>query len=326
MTAARTILAAAVAAGLGTATPVVAQSWDMPTRSNERNYFTQNLAQFAEEIAKSTDGQLEIVLHPEDALVRQPEVRRAVQTGQVPIGEYLMSLHTNENPIFGVDSIPFLANDYDSASRLAEAARPAIEEALAAQNIRLLFIAPWPPQAIYTGDEIDSVADLEGVEFRAYNPITARLAELMGALPVTVQQAEVPQAFSTGIIQAMITSPATGVDTQAWDFVNHFYDTRAMIPWNVVVVNEQMFQALDPAVQEAVIEASEAAEERIWQRAPEVNDELIATLEEHGMQIHQPSETLEAELQEIGDTLVQEWLDSAGEEGRQIIEAYRGQG
>lgn len=326
MTAARTILAAAVAAGLGTATPVVAQSWDMPTRSNERNYFTQNLAQFAEEIAESTDGQLEIVLHPEDALVRQPEVRRAVQTGQVAIGEYLMSLHTNENPIFGVDSIPFLANDYESARRLAEVARPAIEEALAAQNIRLLFIAPWPPQAIYTDDEIDSVDDLEGVEFRAYNPITARLAELMGALPVTVQQAEVPQAFSTGIIQAMITSPATGVDTQAWDFVNHFYDTRAMIPWNVVVVNEQMFQALDPAVQEAVIEASEAAEERIWQRAPEVNGELIATLEENGMQIHQPSDTLAAELQEIGDTLVQEWLDSAGEEGRQIIEAYRGQG
>lgn len=316
------ILVAAGLAAFGLGAQAMAQSWDMPVRSHERNYMTQNIMQFVDEIAETTDGALEIVLHPEDALIRQPDLKGAVQTGQVPIGEWLMSLYSNESPIFGVDSVPFLSNDYESGRRLADAARPVIEEDLARQNLRLLFIQPWPPQAIYTRMEIDAVEDLSGVKFRAYNPTTARLAELMGALPVTVQQAEVPQAFSTGVIEAMITSPATGVDSHAWDFVDHYYDTRAFIPWNVVVVNDQMFQSLDPAVQEAVLNAAEAAEDRGWQMAPEETGKLVGTLEENGMQIHEPGEELTAELQEIGGTLVSEWLETAGEQGEAVLDAY----
>ena len=234
--------AAVMAVGLF-ATPAFAEKWNMPTRSNERNYFTRNILQFADDVKKGTDGKVEIVVHPEDSLVKQPEVKRAVQGGQVQIGEFLMSLHSNESALFGVDSVPFLATSSAESAKLLKVMRPMLEERLKTQGMRLLFVVPWPFNSFYSGKEIHSTADFKGVKFRAFNPVTGRLAELMGATPVTVQQSEVPQAFSTGVIQAMITSPATGVDTQAWDFVKYYYDVKAMSPWNLTVVNERVSAA-----------------------------------------------------------------------------------
>ncbi|MGD9924024.1 MAG: TRAP transporter substrate-binding protein [Pseudorhodoplanes sp.] len=304
--------------------PALADKWNMPVRSNERNYFTRNIMQFVDEVKKTTDGKLEIVIHPEDSLTKQPEVKRAVQTGQVQIGELLMSIHSNENAIFGVDSVPFMATNVEENKKLLTIARPYVEARLKSQGIRLLFVVPWPANSFYAGKEINSTSDFKGVKFRAFNPVTGRLAELMGAIPVTVQQSEVSQAFSTGVIQAMITSPATGVDTQAWDFVKYFYEVKAMAPWNIVIVNERMFSRLDKKTQDAVLAAGKTAEERGWALAASETGELVDTLKSKGMDVRQPSAALMADLKKIGDQLIQEWVKSAGADGEKIMSQYHG--
>ena len=320
----RSLLAASgLAAALLASPAALADKWNMPVRSNERNYMTRSVLQFAEDVKKSTGGKVEIVIHPEDSLTKQPEVKRAVQTAQVQLGEFLMSMHSNETAVFGVDSVPFLAGNNEDNKRLLAAARPFIEERLSRQGMRLLFVTPWPPNSFYAGKEINSVSDFKGVRFRAFNPVTGRLAELMGAVPVTVQQSEVPQAFSTGVIQAMITSPATGVDTQAWDFVKYFYEVKAMAPWNIIIVNERIFSRLDQASKDAVLAAAKAAEERGWKMQEEETGKLVDTLKARGMEIRQPSPELMRELKAIGDQLVQEWAKAAGEDGEKILAAYR---
>jgi TRAP-type C4-dicarboxylate transport system substrate-binding protein len=317
------VVAAAAATTLAISLPAAAQKWDMPTRSNERNYMTRNIMEFAAEVSKATGGKLDIVLHPENSLVKQPEVKRAVQTGQVPIGEFLMSMHSNEWPVFGVEAVPFLAPTPEANLELLEIIGPMLNERLQTQGMRMLFAVPWPPQAIYFTEEVTSTAGFKDVKFRAYNPVTGRLAELMGASPVTVQQAEVPQAFSTGVIDAMITSPATGVDTQAWDFVKYYYPVNAMTPWNLVVVNERAFGRLSKAEQDAVMAAAQTAQTRGWKMQAEETDKLVETLRDNGMVVVEPSAQLMQEMREIGQKLIEEWTQSAGEDGTKIMSQYQ---
>jgi len=312
-----------VAAALLGSSAAFADKWNMPTRSNERNYHTRNILQFAADVKKSTNGKVDIVVHPEDSLTKQPDVKRAIQSGQIQIGEFLMSLHSNEAALFGVDSVPFLATSNAQSAKLLKVVRPYLEERLKKQGMRLLFVVPWPANSFYTGKEIKSTADFKGVKFRAFNPVTGRLAELMGAVPVTVQQSEVPQAFSTGVIQAMITSPATGVDTQAWDFVKYFYEVKAMTPWNISVVNERIFDRLDQKTQDAVLAAAKTAESRGWALQAEETGKLIDTLKSKGMQVRQPSPELMVELNKIGEQLIAEWSKAAGEDGPKILDQYR---
>ncbi|MDP6351532.1 MAG: TRAP transporter substrate-binding protein [Alphaproteobacteria bacterium] len=319
----RNILGAVSVLGLLAGPAGAGDRWDMPTPYADNNFHTVNIKQFADDVAQATDGALEIVVHSAASLFKLPEIKRAVQTGQVPIGEVLMSALGNEDPLYEVDSVPFLAADYDAARKLWTASRPMIEARLDRQGMMVLFAVPWPPQALFAKTPLTAIADLEGVRFRVYNAMTGRLAELMGALPTTVQMPELPQAFSTGMVSAMITSPSFAVDTQAWDFVDHMYQTRAMVPKDMVIMHRRAFQRLDGAVQAALLAAAESAEERGWRMSAEETAAKTQVLADNGMNVAEPAEAFMAELQAIGQTMIAEWVESAGPDGAAVIAAYR---
>ncbi len=297
--------------------------WDMPTPYSDGVHHTKNVRQFAEDVSKATNGELNIVVHSGASLIKHPEIHRAVRTGQVPIGEMFMGLLGNDNPVFKADNIPFLASDFESAGKLWAATRPSVDQALEKDGLKLLYAVPWPPQGFYTKKPISSAADLEGLKMRAYSPTTSRLAVLLKATPTTVQTPEIPQAFSTGIINAMVTSPSTGVSSQSWDYVTNYTDTQAWIPKNMVIVNARAFKRLDDDQQKAVMEAAAAAENRGWEMARAETAAKTATLAENGIAVAQPSEQLKADLKAIGEIMGEEWAAEAGEAGKEILSAYR---
>ena len=303
--------------------PAAAGRWDMPTPYADNNFHTVNIKQFAAEVNEATGGRLEIVVHSAASLFKLPEIKRAVQTGQVPIGEVLMSALGNEDPMFEVDSVPFLAANYESARRLWQISKPYVDKRLAKQGIVPLFAVPWPPQALFARKELNSVADLKGVKFRVYNPATSRLAELMGALPTTVQMPELAQAFSTGMVHAMITSPTFAVDTQGWDFVEYMYQARAMVPKDIVLVNQRALRRLDGDLRTALLEAAARAEARGWEMSANETQVKTRILEEKGMKVREVSAGFRDELVRIGATMTEEWVAKAGVDGRAVVDAFK---
>jgi TRAP-type C4-dicarboxylate transport system substrate-binding protein len=266
---------------------------------------------------------LSITIHSANSLFGHAEIKDAVRDGLVPIGEFLLSRLANEDPIFALDSIPFLASSYEEAEALWDASREAVTERLGTQGLTVLYAVPWPGQSLYLRQEVTDPAQMQGLAFRAYNVATERLAELLGATPTQVEETDIPTAFSTGRVEAMITSPSTGANAQAWDFTTHYIDTQAWLPKNIVVVNTEAFESLSEDEQQALREAADAAEARGWDMSRQETEAKIAELEQGGMTVSQPSEALAARLQEIGETMTSEWEEQAGDTGRSVVEAYR---
>jgi TRAP-type C4-dicarboxylate transport system substrate-binding protein len=313
------VAAAAVAFA---ATAAAQTKWDMPTPYPATNFHTENIVQFAADVEKATGGKLKITVHPGASLFKAPEIKRAVQGGQAQIGEIIISGYSNEDPIFGLDSIPFLATGYADAARLWKVSRKAVEERFARQGMVVLYSVPWPPQGIYSTKPLNSIADMKGLKLRAYNPMISRIAELAGAQPVTIQAAELAQAMATGAVNANITSGATGYDTKAWEVVKNYYDTQAWLPKNLVFANKKAFDALDKATQDAVRKAAADAEARGWKVSEEKTAYFIGELKKHGMNVAPPSPQLKADFEKIGRTITEEWLKTAGPDGKAIIDAY----
>jgi TRAP-type C4-dicarboxylate transport system substrate-binding protein len=298
-------------------------TWDMPTPYPDSNFHTVNTAQFAQDVTDATGGALAIQLHTAGSLFKHPEIKRSVRQGNAQIGEALISLHGNESPIYGLDSVPFLVGSYEDAKRLYDAQRPALEAQLEKEGLMLLYSVPWPPQGVYAKQLISSVDDLVGKKFRTYNPGTARIAELVGAVPVQIEVPDLPTAFATGRVEVTITSGSTGVEARFWDFVTHYHDTQAWIPRNMVFVNKAAFDALSPEVQAAVKEAASAAETRGWDASRAETERRIGQLKESSMTVVSPApEALLEGLREIGAQIAAEWTDSAGEEGAAILSVY----
>jgi TRAP-type C4-dicarboxylate transport system substrate-binding protein len=318
----RALIAGIAACGVS-ATAAWAETWDMPTAYPDSNFHSQNAKAFAECVRTGTGGELEIVIHPGGSLFKGNEIKRAVQTGQAPIGERLLSAHQNEEAVFGFDSVPFLASSYEASDKLWQAARPTIEEVLGEQNLVLLYSAPWPPQGIYSKKPLESASDLQGVKFRSYNAATARMAELMGAVPVQIEEAELSQALATGVADSFISSGSTGYDRKVWEQVTHWYDVAAWLPRNMVFANRDAWESLDSAAREVLEDCARQAGETGAAESERLNDWYKEQLAANGMTITQPGDQLRADLETIGQTMTDEWLAATGEAGKAIVDAYR---
>ncbi len=300
------------------------QKWDMPLAYSATNFHSENAAKFGECVTNGTEGRIEIVTHPSGSLFKGADIKRAVQTGQVNIGERLLSGHQNENALFGFDSVPFLATSFEASGMLYEAAKPKIEEVLAEQNLTLLYAVPWPPQGLYFRDEVKTVDDMKGIKFRSYNNATSRLAELTGMLPVTIEAAEISQAFATGVADSMISSGATGYDRKVWESLNYFYEVDAWLPRNYVFVNTDAWSGLDADTQAIFTACAATAEAEGLEASIAYTNFTLDGLREGGMTVEKASDEMVDGLKAVGETMTTEWLEASGGDGAAIVDAFKG--
>lgn len=303
--------------------PAFAETWDMPMAYSASNFHSAVGAEFAKCVTTGTAGEIEIVTHPGGSLFAGADIKRAIQTGQVPIGERLLSGHANEDPIFGFDSIPFLSPSFDDHAKLWAAAKPTIEETLAGQNLTLLYSVPWPPQGLYFKQEVNSVDEMAGIKFRSYNNATARLAELTGMAPVTIEAAELSQAFATGVAESMISSGSTGYDQKVWESLSHYYQVDAWLPRNYIMVNSDTWGATSDMAKAVVTGCAELAEYAGLYRAKEYTNFTYDGLRAGGMIVQPAGDTLMSGLREVGVTMTSEWLESTGDAGQKIVDDFK---
>ncbi len=318
------LFALAMALAAMIAVPAVAQTkWEMPTAYPADNFHTENIAQFASDVDRATGGKLKIAVHSNASLFKAPEIKRAVQRNQAQIGEILLVNFENEDAFYGIDGVPFLATSYVEAMKLYRASKMVLDDKLAKQGMKVLYTVPWPPQGIFSKRTLNSAADMKGLKWRAYSPATAKIAELVGAQPLTVQAAEVSRALAMGVIDSYMSSGATGFDSKTYEHLKYFYDTQAWLPKNAVIVNQKAFDALDKAAQAAVQKAAADAEARGWKISEDKNAWYLDQLKAKGMTIVKPSDRLAADLRKVGNLMLVEWLHNTGDDGRRVIDAYR---
>lgn len=299
--------------------------WDMPMAYSASNYHAQNTLAFTRCVARATNGALDIVTHPGGALLGGEQIKPAVQAGQVSIGERLLSAHADENPLFGIDSIPFVATSFDASERLWRAALGKLKLALKAQNLIYLYSVPWPAQGFYFKEPVEAIADMSGLKFRTYNAATTRIARLAGMEPVSVEAADLSEALTSGAAEAFISSGSTGYDRKVWEQLSYFYNVQAWLPRNTVIVNRNAFDALDARTQSALKTCGNEAASNGLARARELSDFYLKALAKNGMKVRDPSDKLRRELAGFGRIMLAEWLEQAGEDGRAIFDAFNRQ-
>lgn len=296
--------------------------WDLPNSLSPNNFINSVTNEFATDVKQATSGKLVITVHPGGSLFRQDQIKRAVQTRQAQIGDILLTSYSNEDPIYGIDSLPFLTSSYKQAWTLWNVSKPATEQRMAKHGLMVLYSAPLPPQGIFSKMRVDTVSDLKGAKWRSYSPLTSRLGELVGAQPVTIMSSELAHALATGAVNAFVTSSGTGYDTKVFEQVKFFYDTQAWIPKNLMIVNKQAFDALDKPTQAALRAAADVAEKKVWKLSEEKHGWYLQQLAANGMTVQPPSPKLSAQLKAIGKRMQLEWAKAAGPDGQAVLDAY----
>ena len=299
-----------------------AEKWDMPMAYSATNFHSEHGVIFANKVKDYTNGELEITVHPGGSLFKGGEIKRAVQTGQAPIGERFMSAHANEAPLLGWDNLPFLATTYEDNNKLWSVAKEKVNKQLSDLNLVALYTCPWPGQGFYFKKEVNSSADTQGVKFRSYNAATATFAKELGMLPVQVEAAELSQALATGVAEAFISSGSTGYDRKVWEHLSHYYKVNAWLPRKYVNINKGIYEGLSDNIRNALHKAADETGAACSAKSAELANWYFEQLEANGMKVTDAGPDFLKELKAIGAKMQSEWLSSVGSEGQAIVDAY----
>ena len=299
-----------------------ATEWVMATGYPDSNFFTKNIKMFIDEVEKKSGGDLKITLHSNDTLIKHDNIKRAVQAGQIQIGEVRLGVYGNEDPMYILSGVPFVASTYDEAWTLKNEQKPYFDKLFSKNGMRVLYYGPWPGQGFYTKTPVATVDDFKGKKLRIYSTATQKMGEMLGFQATILPFAEVPQAFSTGLIEALFTSPQTGIDVQAWDNTKYFTMAGAIYSKNAVIVNERAWRQLPAPVQEAVGAAATAAEKRAWEMSAATTDEQMKILAGNGMTVQNAPAPIIAKMKEIGKVMVEDWKKTASPEAIAVLDAY----
>lgn len=296
--------------------------WRLATGYPAENFHTVNLLAMAREVALATQGQLRIEVHPKNTLVALNAIRAAVQDGKLEAGEAIMSSLVADVPMAGADSVPFITRGYADAMRLWRIQRPLIERAFAQRGLRVLYAVAWPPQGLYANRPLGGMGDLRGLRMRAYNATTARIATLMGAVPVDVPATELDRALADGRIDCMMTSAVTGVESRVWQSMRFFYDIDAWFPKNLVFANGKAWEALPAALRAALETASAAAESRGWAASAAAAARSLDELRRNGVKTEPVPYLFSRDLQRLGEHFSLDWVRQVGVGANEVFIPY----
>ena len=299
-------------------------NWDMPLAWPQGNFHVQNAERFAEEIKAATDGEVVITLHPGGALgFKGPEMLKSVRDGLVPIGDILLNQQVGEAPFLGIESVPYLASGYEEVKALHEFSRPVYDEIAKRFNQKILYMVPWPGQAVFSKNEIVTRDDLQGFVLRVVDKNGLDYMGKLGAAPRQLPWGEVVPALASGAISGVTTSSSSGVDGKFWEFLccmNRFNWQSAS---NMVTVNLDAWNALKPEHRQAIEEVAARLEPEFWDVSRAEDEEKLATLAQNGMRITEPSPELKGFLLEKAKPMWDDFAAEAGPPAAEVISDYR---
>jgi TRAP-type transport system periplasmic protein len=296
--------------------------WKLASGYSDSSFHTQNLRAFAREIETLTQGALVITVHSNNSLVKLGDIRAAVESGAVEMGEVILSGLSKDVPIAGADSIPFVVSGYEDAMRLWSLQRPVLEKELAKRSVTVLFSVPWPAQGLYTSRPITKKADFSNTNMRTYNATTVRIAEMLGAKAVDVPMVQVSEALASRRIDSMISSAVTGVENRVWSHLQYFYEINAWTPKNAVFINSRALATLPPSTQSALRAASANAEQRGWGLSRDASTSALALLKSNGVRVERMPAGLEREFTRVGERFSKEWIKASGSTAGELFTSY----
>lgn len=299
-------------------------AWDMAVAWPPGNFHTRNAMAYAEAVDKATNGQVKITVKAGGQLgLKGPESMRAVRDGIVPIAEYNAPQQVGDAPIFGLEALPFLADDYAQLRILHNVIRPEYEKVFAKFGQKMLYMVPWPNQYIFTKSAVARTADVKDVKVRTTDRNTSELVKAVGMVPVQMTFADMMPALASGALGGVTTSGATAVDSRFWEHLKFAYKTNHIWSSNVLAVNAGAYAKLTPDQRAVMEKVARDMEPGFWKVSEEDDAKSAATVRERGMTVAPAAAPLHADLQKAGLAMQEDFAKRIGDPVPALLKDYR---
>ncbi|HWT83163.1 MAG TPA: TRAP transporter substrate-binding protein, partial [Candidatus Methylomirabilis sp.] len=251
------------------------------------------LEQFVKEVAKRTNGELDIRLFTNNALGAPPDTtEQVVRLGTIDMALLASSNIDKYSRPFAMMAVPYMFDDLAHAHRTLDG--PALEWftqegrkagfELIALNFEFGF-------RITSNNRhpINTPANFKGLKIRIPpEPQSRSIMEAFGAIPQVVAFPDTYLALATNAVDGA-ELPISGMISQKWYEVQKFMSMDNHIyVHQMVIANSQVWSKLRPEWQKIIREEAVAAGARARKMVADQEKEYIAQMEKAGIKINYP--------------------------------------
>ena len=297
---------------------------DLNAMYGANNFHTKGAEQFAALVDEYTKGSVKITVHAGGSLIKGSPLQ-AVKDGTVAMTDMFIPFTAGGGKVFGISALPFVANSYDDAYKLYQISKPAYEKAAAAWNQKMLYAVSWPPSGLYTKKPMNSKADFADLKTRTYDKNSADFITMVGGSSVALPWGEVYSALSTGMVNSVVTSSASGKDGKFWEVLSDFTKINYAYPLQAVTINLDYWKSLDKAQQDALLKAAAKIEASQWDASKNEDKDALKLISDNGIKIADESPELKKELDIVAKKMLDAYLSDADANIKKIFAEYKKQ-
>ncbi|MFT4064524.1 TRAP transporter substrate-binding protein DctP [Paraburkholderia sp.] len=283
----------------------------------------QALSRLARDIESATDGAVHITCNVGGSLpIKSSTIPTAIRDNVLQFGLTDSGSYTGFVPIAGLLSLPGLYQNDAALERGIALLRPTLDKQFAAKNVKLLGVAYYPPQVLWSTQKLTSLADLKGQKIRVTTAEQAEFAKRAGAVPVSIDTPEVPAALQRGIVSAVLTSSSGG--GRLWhDLLKSNLRVGANYVAVIFTANLQNFEKLPPATQQKVAALSDKAATDLTQLLRNNEASLTAGFQKEGMTVTPGSDADARSITSMMRPYWSDWAKSRGPEAEAQLQQLR---
>ncbi|MCQ9618047.1 TRAP transporter substrate-binding protein [Paenalcaligenes niemegkensis] len=301
-----------------------ATEWIAVTPWPQNNYHAVNLQTFANKVKEVTGGEVTIRVHTGGDLgLKGPELLNATRDGIVQISDMLLTQQVGEEPLLGLESVPYLTRSFEELAILQKHVKPYYHEIAGENNQKFLYFTPWPGQGLFSKTEVTDLADMKNMKVRTVEKNGTDFFNAMDAIAIQMPWGEVIPGLASGAIQGVSTSSPSATDGKFWEFIDYYNRFNWQSASQAVSVNLDAWEALTSTQREQIENIAAELQPLFWEIAQNEDSANIARLQESGMTVTLPSETLSQQLTEAAEPLWGEFIKRVGGPAQSIIDDYR---
>ena len=287
-------------------------------------FHTQNAQKFAEAVREATKGQVAMTVHAGGALgIKANETVRALEDGAAAMAEFAAFQNVGDVPLLGIESLPFLVDDYEQLKTMHGFVRSAWEAALAKRNQKVLYVVPWPSQNFFLKKPVKTFDDLKGVRMRTYDRLTAEMVSKLGMVPQQMNNPDIVPALASGRLDAVMTSGTTAVAQKYWEFLKHTYNTNHLWASNMMAINAGVWGKLSADQRTTIEKLAKDMEPGFWKVSEAEHAQRMGQLKQNGMTVEPASKELLDRMRTVTRPMWDDFAKSIGPEGAKILADYR---
>jgi C4-dicarboxylate-binding protein DctP len=320
------LLAAVLTSTTGTAPAIAKKTLRVTLQLPLKSGPGQNIAKFKEEVERVSNGALEVQIFDSSQLFEEKDVPSAVASGKIEIGVVALSGYRGTIPAVEVFSIPFLFNTdakLRGAVAPASAIRGPLDAAIDATGVRVLWWQAYGGNVLLTkGNQPLRTPDaLEGRKVRVINPLLGQWVEANRGVAVEVTGGDQYVAYQRGTADVGVASLANIKTRKLWEVMDTITVANLAASEFLVVINTATFGGLSEAEQAILLTAARTAETSLRNEVALNEQEAIEVARQNKMTVYALDATELAAFRKSAEAVRNSFVISAGELGRQVLDA-----